>query len=153
MVLGVVVALLALGWFFWHRVRRHRLRRAALAELDRLVAAYALHLDGHRLTGELSALLRRVCLSLLHTAGPMASVQRGVAGLTGAEWLQFLDQTLPEQPFTTGVGRWLIALPFQPSAAARPEEEMTALIALCRSWLQVNAVPGRRSPSGLNGLG
>ncbi|MBF0462580.1 MAG: DUF4381 domain-containing protein [Magnetococcales bacterium] len=141
-VLGLLGGMVLLGGLLWRRARRNRLRKTALAELDRLVAAYATHQDDHRLTGELSALLRRVCLAPLW---PAAATVQEVAGLTGVAWLHFLDQTLPDQPFTQGPGRWLVSLPFQRLSPALPEEERTALIALCRVWLQIYTVPKRRA--------
>jgi hypothetical protein len=143
-VLAVIGVLLAITLFFWHRHRQTRLRRAALAELDRLLAAHADQPDLPRLTGELSALLRRVCLAAPWLAGPGEPT---AAGLTGGAWLEFLERFLPEKPFTRGVGQWLIATPFQRADATPPalsEAALAELIALCRSWLQLHSVPGRR---------
>lgn len=149
LLLGGVGTLAAIGWFVWYRVQKNRLRKAALAELDRLLAAHATHQDDHQLTGELSALLRRVCLAPLWRPRSLPVEPAHIVGLTGEAWLHFLDQTLPAMPFSTGVGRRLISLPFQqpitPTTPALQEEERAALIALCRSWLQVNAISGRRA--------
>ncbi|MBF0160770.1 MAG: DUF4381 domain-containing protein [Magnetococcales bacterium] len=147
MVLGLVATVALLGGLFrWHQ-KKHRLRKAALAELDRLVADYEIHQDSHRLTGDLSALLRRVCLSSPF-AGLSVTRPPGLAGLSGMAWLHFLEHDWAAgHPFTQGVGRWLMEQPFRPPSATQPSlppEEVTALIALCRTWLQIHTLPRRR---------
>ena len=145
-ILGIVWAITLLGWFFWRYKQRTRLQNVALAELDQLEAAYGIHQDSHRLTGELSALLRRVCLAPQGVGQPLTE-QPGVAGLSGTAWLNYLDHDLAGRPFTQGVGRWLIEQPFQrlsETAPPLPPEEMTALLALCRSWLRIHTLPRRR---------
>lgn len=144
LLMGGISTTIAMGWFVWYRVQRNRLRKAALSELDRLVTAHATHQDDHRLTGELSALLRRVCLSPLWRPKGTGVQPDHIAGLTGEAWLHFLDQTWPERPFSTGVGRQLIALPFQqPTTPPLEEKERAALIALCRTWLHLYAISGK----------
>ncbi|MBF0125688.1 MAG: DUF4381 domain-containing protein [Magnetococcales bacterium] len=102
---------------------RRKVRKTALAELERLVRAYDEHQDAQRLTAELSALLRRVCLVHHHPTE--------VAGIGGQEWLAFLDRGLPDRPFSQGPGAVLITAPFQPRAQVQVE----ALLSLCRQWL------------------
>ncbi|MBF0583948.1 MAG: DUF4381 domain-containing protein [Magnetococcales bacterium] len=142
---AAIATVLATGWLIWRHVQRNRLRKAALAELDRLVAAYTSHQKPQRLAADLSSLLRRVCLSPLWNPKPSEPPHPPVAGLTGEEWLHFLDRFLPGQPFSTGVGKWLVTLPFQPPDPVCPpqKEELAALIALCRSWLHINAISRR----------
>ncbi|MEO5352839.1 MAG: DUF4381 domain-containing protein [Magnetococcus sp. XQGC-1] len=143
-VLAAVGLCIVVAIFFWHRHRQTRLRRAALAELERLLAAHAEQPDLPRLTGGLSALLRRVCLAAPWLSG---AGEPAAAGLTGVAWLEFLERFLPEKPFTCGVGQWLIATPFQRADTNTPvlsDAALAELIALCRSWLQLHSVPGRR---------
>ncbi|MEO5340516.1 MAG: DUF4381 domain-containing protein [Magnetococcus sp. MYC-9] len=142
LVLGMLLAVAVVLGYFWRHKRRNRLRDAALAELERLVADHARHQDARQLATALSHLLRRVCLSPLWHPGVDRTATPGVAGLTGEAWLQFLDQALEGEPFSRGAGRWLLSLPFQPQATAPvPDTELTALIAVCRSWIQHAATP------------
>lgn len=82
-------------------------------------------LDNAQKLTELSALLRRVAIS----ATPRAQT----AGLTGQAWLAFLDSSLKDAPFTTGVGRCLADAPYRQSAPS--ELEISQLISLCEDWL------------------
>ncbi|MEO5364130.1 MAG: DUF4381 domain-containing protein [Magnetococcus sp. DMHC-8] len=138
--LGLLGGVTALGWLLRRRARRHRLRNAALLELDRLVTAHAVHRDDHRLAGELSILLRRVTLATRHRPAHPAEAAPAATGLTGTAWLQFLDQSLPDHPFSQGVGQHLITLPFQPPTSPPPAGEMAELVELCRTWLRIHAV-------------
>lgn len=65
------------------QLARRRHRRAVLAELDRLYAAWGEHHDDRRYSAELSALLKRAALYRF--------AAREVAALNGADWAAFLD--------------------------------------------------------------
>ncbi|MEO5331644.1 MAG: DUF4381 domain-containing protein [Magnetococcus sp. YQC-5] len=115
--------LLAWGLYrLWSR--RYRIQKIALAELEQLSMAYLKHQDGQRLTGELSALLRRVCL--------VRYPRHQVAGLAGEAWLDFLDQGVSGSLFSKGPGRVLITAPFQRHTQVQVEELMN----LCRQWIR-----------------
>ena len=56
-----------------------------------------------------------------------------VAGLTGRDWLEFLDNDTRQ--FTEGVGACLVTAPY-----ARVETiDLDALLALCETWVRRNA--------------
>ncbi|MBF0427335.1 MAG: DUF4381 domain-containing protein [Magnetococcales bacterium] len=122
--------LLLVWWLYRHWLKRHRIRKAALLELNQLAQTFALHQDVPQFTSELSALLRRVCL--------MRHPRSQVASLAGEAWLQFLDQGLPSPSFSKGPGRVLITAPFQRHSAVNVND----LIAVCRQWLQ--ALPSEK---------
>lgn len=82
-------------------------------------------MNNHEKLAALSALLRRVAISL--------HARQEVAGLTGAAWLAFLDSSLPDTPFSTGVGRYLIDAPYRPQELSN--EKLSKLISLCDYWL------------------
>ncbi len=95
------------SWFLWRSLaawRRSRPRRLALAEFRRAAGDYARNGDVTSLARRLSALLRRAMLAY----APRAQV----AGLTGADWLRYLDRGLPEPLFSAGPGRALVRLPY-----------------------------------------
>ncbi|MEY3808321.1 MAG: hypothetical protein RI893_1297, partial [Pseudomonadota bacterium] len=76
---------------------------------------------------ELSVLLRRVAISL--------SPRDQAAGLTGLQWLVFLDSSLKNAPFSTGIGKLLIDVPYRKNPVTA--QEVSQLIELCEVWLKV----------------
>jgi hypothetical protein len=119
LVLGALLVLLS--WALWRIFRRRQAgayRREALVCLDDLEKRAALV--------ELPALLKRTALA----AYPRAKV----AGITGAEWLAFLDETLGDSSFSAGPGRSLVDLAYAPRAAG--DGDVAALLALSRRWIR-----------------
>jgi cbb3-type cytochrome oxidase subunit 3 len=133
LLVALVIVLLLLLFFLWQRARRLRYRRAALRQLHALEENDAL--PPSALVAELSALLRRAALC--------AFPDESCAGLSGEEWLRFLDRSRQEQPFSTGVGRCLATGPYQREV----EIERAELLRLCRCWLQ-KLPPMPRRPGG-----
>lgn len=82
---------------------------------------------------ELSVLLRRVAISV--------SPETDVAGLTGREWLAFLDNSLKGSPFSAGVGSCLANEPYQRPHRQLPlaDSEISQLIGLCEDWLKAQS--------------
>lgn len=124
----VTAAVVALVWsvYRWHR--QSRWRRGALAALAQASASSPDVLPGH-----ISILLRRIAISRFP--------RHEVAGLTGEDWLAFLDRTLDDgQAFRSGAGRVLTYGPYR-----RPEAPMDSseLIALCERWIR--QLPARRA--------
>ena len=124
------LVLAALGWLSlraYRAWRRARPRRVALRELERLHRAYAIDGDTLRLGRDLSALVRRAMLAY--------APRQAVAGLTGDEWLGWLDRGLPEPMFTSGPGRSLVDLPYRrPGETAAVDGE--ALLGAVRRRLE-----------------
>ena len=79
---------------------------------------------------DLSVLLRRVAISV--------SGRYEVASLTGQAWLHFLDGTLKDAPFSTGVGRCLADAPYRNSSPS--DAEFNALLQLCSQWLKTQKI-------------
>ncbi|MDO9107048.1 MAG: DUF4381 domain-containing protein [Methylovulum sp.] len=75
---------------------------------------------------ELSVLLRRVAISVAPTTD--------VAGLTGREWLAYLDRSLKGSPFSEGIGACLASGPYGHGPVA--DSEISQLIQLCEDWLK-----------------
>ena len=71
---------------------------------------------------ELSILMRRIAM----TRFPRHSV----AGLSGEDWLQFLDQSGNTDQFTTGPGRALVSAPYSDLIP----ENLDPLFKICRDW-------------------
>jgi len=121
--IGLVVVILACIWL----VRRHRKanRLAKLAELALadIRSGYGRDRDPRRLAQELSKWLRQVSL--------LAFPERQVESLCGEGWLQFLDESLGTNTFTSGTGRAFGNLVY----AKQAKLEARQLVTLCEQWL------------------
>ena len=122
----VAIAAVALGIRFvlakWRHGRGRRAAVRAMAELrSRRASGEALDV----LTAELATLLRRAAMN----RHPRVQV----AGLTGRDWLEFLDDDTHQ--FTKGVGACLATAPYAPA----PTVDFDALFALCETWVRRNA--------------
>lgn len=123
----VALAILAAGLALRRRrASRRRPLRDALNEIDRLAQTYRIDADAVRLAGGISTVLRHyACLRF-----PDATI----AGLTGAEWLRFLDERGGNGDFRDGPGAALASLPYRAVGIVDGD----ALIALARRWLEAN---------------
>jgi len=121
--------------FLWLKKRRQRqvkppqfsrrdIVKAALAELDRLDGLAAAGADSGALAMELSALLRRVAIAL------HADDDARIAGLSGDDWLHWLDTQWDEHGFSEGDGRTLVDAPYQ----RHGQVDMASLLQLARRW-------------------
>jgi len=123
-----VVAVVALGLtlgFAFAAWRRGRPRRATVRAIGALRDRHAAGESSGVLVGELATLVRRAA---------MIRHQRSrVAGLTGREWLEFLDDD--EHHFTRGDGACLASAPY-----ARSEPvNFDALLVICERWVRRHA--------------
>jgi hypothetical protein len=119
------------GYLLWRAYRAHQHnapRRYALRELSRLEAEYLEHRNPVTLGKQLSALLRR---------GMLAYAPRGqVAGLTGEQWLQWLDRGMALPYFNTAGGKSLLQLPYRDPAGDFSDVDVDALLSAVRMRLQ-----------------
>jgi Domain of unknown function (DUF4381) len=119
---GVVAVGLAVG--AWRLARwwyRNRYRRAALAELDRIVGGS----DVADVPLALASLVRRTVLA--------AFPRDKVATLTGVAWLEFLDRTADTQVFSEGAGRAL-----EDMAYRQTPTDVRPLIGAVRHWIKAH---------------
>jgi hypothetical protein len=108
--LALLMLVLVAAVIHW-LARRYRLgaaTRAARAEVAALRAAYGRDGDATAFARGLSRLLRRFALARFP--------RREVAGLTGEDWLAFLDARGGEGRFRGGAGRALAEAPYRPAA-------------------------------------
>lgn len=120
--IGLVVALLIAATMWYLHFRRQAFRREALVLLARIEQQR--DLEPLQLIDAVSALLKRVAIT--------AHGREKVAGRSGDQWLQFLDESGKTRGFTQGPGRSLGASRFQPQLTL----DAPALIGLCRDWIQ-----------------
>ncbi|MDX2314132.1 MAG: DUF4381 domain-containing protein [Gammaproteobacteria bacterium] len=107
------------------RWRRGRGRRAAVRAMAELRNRYRNGEARDVLTAELATLLRRAAMN----RHPRVQV----AGLTGRDWLEFLDDDTHQ--FTNGVGACLSTAPYARGQAP----DFDALFTLCEKWVRRNA--------------
>ena len=142
-----ILVLLAAGitWYcrILYRRRRYSAINMARKELARIKSRYTVDRDAGHCVRSVSGLLRRLCISVFPRAES--------AGLTGAEWLAFLQGAV--QPGAgvgesrdagqkTGddrlqhIGRVLLEAPYRRQVA---EEDVESLIGFCSSWIDAVA--------------
>lgn len=123
----VILLLLSLITAFWIVLRRRKLMlrfTAARLELERIRSAHRNDGDSQQLTGELAQWLKRVAL--------LAFPESRLEGVTGSDWLSFLDDSLGDVSFTRGEGSAFASAVYQ--RKAQPDVER--LLSLCERWLQ-----------------
>lgn len=121
----------------WYRQWRHNAaRRLALRRLAAISAEFQHGDSAGELGKELSELTRRVMLAYCP--------REAVAGLTGDDWLQWLDQGLDDKPFSEGAGKMLESLPYMNPQAIDNDTDVRGLIEAVRARLQrpVDGVTG-----------
>lgn len=126
------LVLLLLGSLVWWGFRRHRERavaRAAHRELQGLRGAFKTSGDSLSYIRGLSRLLRRFAIARYP--------RRRVAGLTGGDWLSFLDEKGGKGRFGNGIGRVLVDAPYRPYGEI-PADEIADLV---KDWIAQNARP------------
>lgn len=127
----LILVIIPLLFWLGLRLYRHLSRNTALKSARKLLAEIKqddTQDDFERLC-RLSVLLRRVVISL--------APRSEAASLTGPAWLEYLDRSLPGQPFSQGVGRQLIDAPYRNKETVAAD--LAALIRLCEDWLKAQA--------------
>ena len=120
--------LLIVSGFVLQRYRERRARNAArrhaLARLDELLTEYEAHRNVVAFSAKVSELLRRTMLAY--------APRKAIAGLTGEEWLAWLDKDLTHPQFVTGPGRKLIELPYRNPVSDTVDADVYALVTAVR---------------------
>jgi Domain of unknown function (DUF4381) len=123
--LAVLIPLtIALIFWLYKRITRKTAIKAAKKLLQQI--RQDTQRDNSQKVQDLSALLRRVAIS--------TTARNECAGLTGQQWLEFLDRSVKKSPFTQGIGQLLANAPYQQSPPT--EQEISQLTNLCEDWLK-----------------
>ncbi len=125
----VVIGMAALGMLLLLRRAlelrgRSAARRHAVRQFECFKAAYQHHGNAVTLGTELSELTRRTMLAY--------APRTDVAGLTGEDWLMWLDRDLDEPQFVAGAGRNLLDLPYRDPAADVANVDIDGLLLAVR---------------------
>jgi len=99
-------------------------KRHALRQLDELLADYEQHRNVVHFGSQVSELVRRTMLAY--------SPRKEVAGLTGEQWLAWLDRGLTHPQFVNGPGRNLIELPYRDPQRDDVDADVYALASAVR---------------------
>ena len=151
---GLVLLVAAVTWYcrLLYKRRKYSAINMARKELVGIRSRYAVDRDARLCVRSVSGLLRRLCISIF----PRAET----AGLTGAEWLAFLQggakpHGTGQQPDSGGrnngderlqdIGKVLLEAPYRQQVT---EEEVESLIGFCSDWIE-GASPDKKS--GLSG--
>jgi hypothetical protein len=115
---------LYLCWFLYKRLTR----QTAVKSAKVLLAAINNDQNADDLykLQQLSQLLRRVALS--------TAPREQSAGLTGNDWLQFLDESVEGSPFSNGEGRYLADAHYRKTLPN--DVDIAAIIKLSEAWLK-----------------
>lgn len=122
----IILLIIFLSWLYKRLKRKTALKTAKklLAEIQQDPVQ-----DNLQKLRELSALARRVAISI--------SPRAEAAGLTGNEWLTFLDSSMKGTPFSEGIGQLLADAPYRNTAPT--DTQILQLISLCEDWLKTCA--------------
>ena len=127
----IALSMLGIGLLMRNILRRRSrgaARRHALRQLDQYTRAFADHGNAVKLGVEISELLRRAMLAY--------SPRADVAGLTGEDWLAWLDRDLAQPHFLDGAGRTLLDLPYRNPASVEQPADLHAMLAAVRERLK-----------------
>ncbi|MDD5037505.1 MAG: DUF4381 domain-containing protein [Methylococcaceae bacterium] len=125
---GIPALVILLVWL-WRLLRRKTVKKQALGELEAIAQSDC---GPQEKVQRLAILLRRICLSVYP--------REEVAGLVGARWLSFLDQSLGDKRFSEGVGKLLLEAPYRRELQTGLDE----LFSLCRDWIKHLPKPVKR---------
>ena len=126
----IAVALVVIAWLLLRQLRlwrRNAPRRFALRELAGFEADYLQHRNPVVLAKQVSELLRRTMLAY--------TPRKRIAGLTGEQWLGWLDEGLPVPYFHTEGGKSLLTLPYRDPSSEVADADINALLAAVKMRL------------------
>ena len=128
----LIPLLIAVLYWFYKRLTRKTAIKTAKKNLATIKENPAL--DNNQKLRELSMLVRRVAITV--------SPRTEAASLTGRQWLEFLDKSLTDAPFSEGCGQLLADAPYRNTLPT--ELEISQLISLCEDWLKAQTKQAKR---------
>jgi hypothetical protein len=128
----LIPLLIAVLYWFYKRLTRKTAIKTAKKNLATIKENPAL--DNNQKLRELSMLVRRVAITV--------SPRTEAASLTGRQWLEFLDKSLTDAPFSEGCGQLLADAPYRNTLPT--ELEISQLISLCEDWLKAQTLTAKR---------
>lgn len=124
----LAAALLAwAGWILWRYAQGYR-RRVALRTLEKVCSNLEAGYPTEECLPVVSSVVRRFAMTV-------AASPRGIAGLVGERWLNWLDSQWEQHQFTNGPGQALARAPYAPPAAFS-NEDAVELTRVCIEWVR-----------------
>lgn len=123
--IGAIITIAALVWLLIRYRRVNRLASLAERELQRIKSTYRHNRDSHELSLQLAQWLKQVAI--------LAFPARQLEGYTGQAWLNFLDECLGENRFSSSSGCIFASSVYRKQAHA----DVSQLVELCEQWLAV----------------
>ncbi len=127
----IIVLIIVIGVWWWRRFKLFAARRCALREFKELKANQ--DFTSRERMEILSVLIRRACLSTFP--------REQTAGLSGRNWLNFLDRSLNDGRFSGDEGKILLEAPYRKDASG----DFNAVFELCEDWIKA-LPPSTSSP-------
>lgn len=128
----IALLMLALGWAVYRFIRKriaNRYRRAALLDLQVLGRGISTPAEKDSCLRQIPALLKRTALSVYP--------RTLVAGLSGENWLRFLNSTADPSPFTPGTFQTLNEISYTTGELTDIDEQRAnELLGACEQWLK-----------------
>ena len=124
-ILLVLIILALFGIVKWRQWRAKKQEKAAIIVKLRPIEAALTKAPTNALIAELNTLLRQISVNYYP--------RRTVAGLTGKNWLVFLDAAGDTTQFSQGVGEILADAPYQTVGLANLDQK--ALLDLIEQWI------------------
>jgi len=122
--LAIIIPLALYGcWRAYKRLTRQTIIKTAKNKLSDISQT---HISDLQTLQALSNWLRRVAMSI--------NGREACAGLTGEDWLVFLDKSVDGSPFSNGVGRCLVDSLYAPTSTKNID--IKGLSELCEHWLK-----------------
>ena len=130
-VIALIVLLIIGALLFRQHQKKQALKKTVRAEFENICAQHQRDNNTLQLVQSLSVLLRRACISFY----PRSEV----AGLTGKDWLSFLDSSMKNSnntlSFNSEHGQLIATAPYL-SENSKLEIDSEKLIQLCENWLR-----------------
>jgi len=136
LLLACSVLLVVIIFFIKKAHKKKQLNREINSEIKIIKTQFGNTKNKHELAQSLSVLLRRSSISFY--------AEKEVAGLTGEQWLRFLDGTTSATSgkFQSETGNALIIAPYLPKTSDF-DFDAQALLNLCENWFKTQKVSAK----------
>lgn len=120
---GITALFILANVYFRRQKNKHRLYQQANLELQRISSINFNSENNQLLLLKLSSWLRQVCI--------IAYPDKPIAAITGRDWIELLNQTMPENNFTLGIGKVFAGEIY----SSQPVVDTNDILGLCNDWL------------------
>lgn len=120
----ILMCLISVGVYFWYKAQQKKSTiKFALAYLTKLQSIMIDNPNNINIAAEISTLIRRTALHYFP--------REQIAGLTGDDWLHFLNDSSENAVFTADIANLLTEVPYQKNNI----HDLTPLFDVTKNWL------------------